>query len=116
MWVCMLRPVQLFATLWTVASQAPLSIGFSQQEYWSGLPFPPPEDLPHSGIEPESLPSSACQVNIKVNSLPLASPGKPSYSMYLMKYFFNCSLKDSVRGNFLNDISYPHIDTSTVVC
>ena len=39
---------------WTVAHQAPLSIGFSRQEYWSGLPFPSPEDLPDPGIEPGS--------------------------------------------------------------
>ena len=39
--------VQLFVTPWTVAPQAPLSMGFSRQEYWSGLPFPPPGDLPH---------------------------------------------------------------------
>ena len=43
--------VQLFATLWTVALQAPLSMGFPRQKYWSGLPFPPPGDLPDSGIE-----------------------------------------------------------------
>ena len=46
--------VQLFETLWTVAHQAPLSMGFSRQEYWSGLPHPPPGDLPDSGIEPVS--------------------------------------------------------------
>ena len=40
------------ATLWTVACQAPLSMGFPRQEYWSGLPFPPPEDPPNPGIEP----------------------------------------------------------------
>ena len=40
-----LSRVQLFATLWTVAPQAPLSMGFSRQEYWSGFPFPPPGDL-----------------------------------------------------------------------
>ena len=45
----------LCATLWTVALQAPLSMGFSRQEYWSGLPCPPPGDLPHPGIEPVSL-------------------------------------------------------------
>ena len=39
------------ATLWTVACQAPLSMGFSRQEYWSGLPFPSPRDLPDPGIE-----------------------------------------------------------------
>ena len=46
--------VLLFATLWTVAYQAPLSTGFSRQESWSGLPFPSPGDFPDSGIEPES--------------------------------------------------------------
>ena len=43
------------ATLWTVAHQAPYSMGFSRQEYWSGLPCPPPGDLPNPGIEPASL-------------------------------------------------------------
>ena len=47
--------VQLFATLWTIARQAPLSLGFSTQEYWTGLPCPPPGDLPNPGIEPMSL-------------------------------------------------------------
>ena len=47
--------VQFFATPWTVACQAPLSMGFSRQEYWSGLPFPPPGDVPDPGIEPVSL-------------------------------------------------------------
>ena len=47
--------VWLFVTLWTVACQAPLSMGFSRREYWSGLPCPPPEDLPNPGIEPASL-------------------------------------------------------------
>ena len=49
--------VQLYATLWTVARQAPLSMGFSKQEYWSGLPCPPPGDLPDPGTEPRSLTS-----------------------------------------------------------
>ena len=44
----------ILATLWTVACQAPLSMGFSRQEYWSGLLFPSPGDLPHPGIEPWS--------------------------------------------------------------
>ena len=50
---------QLFVTLWTVAHQVPLSLGISSQEYWSGLPFPPPGDLPHPGIKLESLMSPA---------------------------------------------------------
>ena len=47
-----LSRVQLFATPWTVAHQAPPSMGFSRQEYWSGLPFASPGDLPDPGIEP----------------------------------------------------------------
>ena len=46
--------ILLFAILWTVAHQTPLTMGLSQQEYWSGLPFPPPGDLPDPGIEPAS--------------------------------------------------------------
>ena len=49
--------VLLFVTLWTVAHQAPLSMKFSRQEHWSGLPCPPPGDLPNSGTEPLFLPS-----------------------------------------------------------
>ena len=52
--VCMLSHVRLFVTPWTVAHQAPLSMGFSRQEYWSGLPFPSPGVLSDSGIEPTS--------------------------------------------------------------
>ena len=44
-----------YVTLWTVARQAPLSVGFSRQEYWRGLPCPPPGDLPDPGIKPASL-------------------------------------------------------------
>ena len=50
-----LSRVRLFADPWTVAYQAPQSMGFSRQEYWSGLPFPSPGDLPDPGIEPRSL-------------------------------------------------------------
>ena len=51
--VCHFSGVQLFATPWTVAHQAPLSMGFSRQEYWSGLLCPPPGDLPNLGIKPK---------------------------------------------------------------
>ena len=51
-------------TLWTVAHQAPLSMGVSRQEYWSGLPFPPPGDLPDPGIEPASPTLPALQADI----------------------------------------------------
>ena len=56
--MCMLshfNHVSLCATLWTVALQAPLSVGFSRQEYWSGFPWPPPRDLPNPGMESISL-------------------------------------------------------------
>ena len=49
-----LSRVRLFTTQWTVAYQAPPSMGFSRQEYWSGLPFPSPKDLPNPGIKPRS--------------------------------------------------------------
>ena len=51
--------VQLFTILWTVACQAPPSMRFSRQEYWNGLPCPPPGDLPDTGIEPMSSVSPA---------------------------------------------------------
>ena len=53
-----LSHVQLFMTPWTIAHQAPLSMGFSRQEYWSGLSFPPPGDLPDPGIKPISCVSA----------------------------------------------------------
>ena len=52
--VCVLSHVPLLATPWTVACEAPLSMKISRQEYWSGLPFPSPEDLPNPGIKPMS--------------------------------------------------------------
>ena len=65
--------VQLFATQCTIAQEAPLSMGFSRQEYWSGLPCPPPGDLPNPGIEPESLLSPALVGRFFITS----TPGKP---------------------------------------
>ena len=56
-----LSHVQLFATLWTVACQAPLSMGLSRQEYWNGLSCPPLGDLPDPGMEPVSLTSPALE-------------------------------------------------------
>ena len=65
-----LSRVRLFVTLWTVAYQAPLSMGFSRQEYWNGLPCPPPGDLPDPGIESRSL-------ALQVDFLPSQPPRKP---------------------------------------
>ena len=71
--VKLLSRVQLFATPWTIASQAPLSMGLSRQEYWSGLPFPSPGDLPNPGIEPGSP-------ALQADTLSSEPPGKLSSS------------------------------------
>ena len=65
-----LSHVWLFATPWTVSYKAPLSMEFSRQEYWSGLPFPSPGDLPDPGIEPRSP-------ALQADALPSEPPGKP---------------------------------------
>ena len=62
--------VQLFATPGTLALQAPLSLGFSRQEYWSGLPCPPPGDLPDPGTEPSPLMSLALAGGLVVKNSP----------------------------------------------
>ena len=64
----------LFATLWTVAHQAPLFMGFFSQEYWSELPFPPPGDLPDPGIEPASPASLALQADFFLTAEPSGKP------------------------------------------
>ena len=66
-------------TPWTVARQAPLSMEFSRQEYWSGLPIPSPEDFPNPGIKPGSL-------ALQADSLPSEPLGEPSTKIYLIKY------------------------------
>ena len=68
--MCVLRGVRLFVTPWTGACQAPLSIGFSRQRYWSGLTFPSPEDLPDSAIKPRSP-------ALQADSLPSELQGSP---------------------------------------
>ena len=71
--------VRLFATPWTVAHQAPLSMGFSRREYWSGLPCPPSGDLPNPGIEPESP-------ILQVDSLPTGTPEKMKSQAQLKQF------------------------------
>ena len=68
----LLSRVRLFAIPWTVAHQASLSMGFSRQEYWSGLPFPFPGGLPDPGIEPRSP-------TLQSDALPSEPPGKPRH-------------------------------------
>ena len=76
-----LSRIRLFTTPWPVAHQAPLSMGFFRQEYWSGLPFPPPGDHPNPGIEPTSPVSPALQAD----SLPTKPLGKPLVHFTLRK-------------------------------
>ena len=73
---CMLSRSRLFATLWIVTPQAPLSMGFSRQEYWSGMPCPPPGDLPNTGIEPMSP-------ALQADSLPAEPLGKPETEYFI---------------------------------
>ena len=87
--------VWLFVTLWAVASQAPLSMGFSRQEYWSGLPFPPPGDLLDPGIKPKSP-------ALQVDSL-LLSPWRRIYiSLFYIK---NLGLWDFPSGLVVENLS-----------
>ena len=91
---CMLSHA-LFATQWTVAHQIPLPKGFSRQEYWSALPFPPPGDLPHPGIEPWSPALQADslwlshQGKIMSCKFPLASVFQPvtMFNIHFVKLF-----------------------------
>ena len=73
----------IFCNPWTVACQAPPSMGFSKQEYWNGLPFPSPGDLPDQGIEPKSP-------IFWEDSLSAEPQGKPIYTYtYILTYFFS---------------------------
>ena len=77
-WVKLLSCVRLFATPWTVVYQAPQSTEFSRQEYWSGLPFPSPGDLPNRGMEPGSP-------ELQADTLPSNHQGSPYISIKWMK-------------------------------
>ena len=76
-----LSPIPLFVSPWTVAYQAPRSMGFSRQEYWSGLPFPSPGDLPNPGIEPGSP-------ALQTDTLPSEPLGKPLLGLWLHNYLW----------------------------
>ena len=85
-----LSHAQLFATPWTVAHQAPLSMGFSKQEYWSGLPFPPPGDLANPGIEPKSP-------ALQADSFLSEPPGKLSFYLLRPKWAGACARTSPAR-------------------
>ena len=74
-----LSRVQLFATPWTVAHQAPLSMGFPRQEYWSGVPLPSPGDLPNPGIEHRSP-------ALRADASPFEPPGKTTHVCILSRF------------------------------
>ena len=78
----MLSHVRLFAAPWTLASLAPLSVGFPRQQYWSGLPFPAPEILLLQGSNPHLF----HLLHWQVDSLPLASPGNPPFIEGALKW------------------------------
>ena len=89
--MCVCGRVRLFETPWAVACQASLSMGFSRQVYWSGLPFPSPGDLPH----PETKPASPAVPALQVGSLPLRHPGSP-YNftvVYLYTLFYSWKMR-----------------------
>ena len=77
---CGFSHVQLCVTQWTAVHQAPLFTGFSRQEYWSGLPCPPPGDLPNPGIKPASLKSPALAGEVFTTSAPPTLPPPPGSS------------------------------------
>ena len=90
-------PVRPFATLWTVAHKAPPSTGFSRQEHWSGLPCPPPGDLPDPGKNQGLSHLPHCQAG----SLLLAPPGFPGGSDAFSSWFNLSNLKNVVETLFL---------------
>ena len=91
--MCVLIHVQLFATLWTVACQVPLSMGFFRQEYWSGLPLPPPGDLPDPGIKPVSP-------ALWADSLSSEPSRRSLYTVYLYQMFDERMNQYGVNLNF----------------
>ena len=96
-----LSRIRLFATPWTVIHQIPLSMGFSRQEYWSGVPFPSPGDLPGPGIEPRSP-------ALQEDALTSEPPGKWDPKTYFLfsKIHLNQILSNQVHSMYLWPESY----------
>ena len=98
--------VQFFATPWTVALQAPLVMEFSRQEYWSGLPFPTPQDIPDPGIEPESLASPALTDGF-FTTAPLGNPGKILSIIDTMMYITSPGLSYLITESLVPFFFFP---------
>ena len=92
--------VRLFATLWATARQAPLSMGFSRQQYWSGLPCPLQGIFPNQGLNPHLL----CLLHWEVGSLPLAPLGQPQWWIHVI----NTAKSESERWSVVSDSLWPH--------
>ena len=101
------KSCRTLAILWTVAYQAPLSMGFSRQEHWGDLPFPPPGDLLDPGIKPGSP-------ALQADSLPTELPGKPkvscrnpgmSYTIRYWIYFFSTCFENLKSWNWVHMIA-----------
>ena len=110
-----LSRVQLFATLWTVAHQATLSMGFSRQEYWSGLPFPSPGDLPDPGIKPRS---PALQADALTSEPIRIHKWYEVYTyIYTLLLLFRCSVvSDSLQPHGLQHAKLPCPSPSPRAC
>ena len=107
-WACRLSRfshVQLFATLWAVAHQAPLSMGFSKQAYWSGLPCLPLGDLLYPGIDPKSL------ISPTLSDVFFYQKGHPR-SLSILCVVFNCFFSLSYRHTYAQYILYKSYNKS----
>ena len=107
--MCVLSCVRLLATPWTVAHQVPLSLAFPRQEYWSGLLFPPPGDLPDSGIKPES-PASPVLTGIFFTTEP---PGNPHSDVLGFNSKFLKEKSTNIKNVY---IIYPFTTRSRCYC
>ena len=106
-WKLSLHHVQLFSAPWTVACQAPLSMEFPRQEYWSGFPSPSPGDLPDPGIKPGSP-------ALQEDSLPTEPPGKLSYSKATPVSSLFVLPKGKSRGLAFCNLSQKHLSKKTI--
>ena len=101
--------VRIFATPGTVAHQAALSMGFSRQQYWSGLPCPPPGDLPNPGVKPRSLMSSALAGGFFTTSATWEAP------RHLSPHHLTSAFRGCLSAHFLGHMSIP-TNRDTFLC